>query len=496
VVVGSLGVAVSGGLSSPLTAVLLLAPISAWALGRRDAVLEATAFALLGYGLAVLSVFFELMPPAPGVLGVQGPLLALAALVLAGAYSRIAVATSEPIIVQTRQTVAAPVGEPAELDAQGLLQRPGAHLLAELGVPPGAVQRRPLREFVAPADREALRLVLARPGAGQVEVRTFTAPHARLVMQVGPRGSDGRRSLTVIRAQAAARTTSAPAIPAVPTVPAVDTPALEATVQRERARASSAEAALANRSLYFAQMTHEFRTPLAAVMGFAELIERAARGPLDTKYREYGGLIRQGALHMQILVDDVLNLSRIEAGRFEIHLEPLDPADMVADVTRLLSPLAAQAGVQIAAKPPVDALEVEADRQGLRQVLINLLANALKATPRGGRVTVSWQADGPAVRLMVADTGPGIAPAELARLQAPFEQAGSLDKRQLGFGLGLSVVQRLTGLMRGRFVLESTVGTGTRASLVLPQPQIEVQSKGASARARIATLAELRPPAA
>jgi cell cycle sensor histidine kinase DivJ len=116
----------------------------------------------------------------------------------------------------------------------------------------------------------------------------------------------------------------------------------------------------------------------------------------------------------------------------------------------------------------------------MRQVLINLLANALKATPRGGQVTVSWQAEGAAVRLSVADTGAGIAPADLARLRAPFEQAGSLDKRQLGFGLGLSVVQRLTTLMRGRFTLDSTVGVGTRASLLLPQPQVATRAKPAS----------------
>ncbi|WP_173012423.1 GAF domain-containing sensor histidine kinase [Niveispirillum sp. SYP-B3756] len=230
-----------------------------------------------------------------------------------------------------------------------------------------------------------------------------------------------------------------------------------------------AEAALAARSLFLATMTHELRTPLTAVIGFSGLMAGEVMGPLgDPAYKEFVENIRSSGQHLLDLVNDMLDIARVEAGKLELCAATFDSQALVNQVVRLVRGLAFERKVTIELLPEGDWQLVQVDARAIKQVLLNLLSNAVKFTAAGGVVQISAHRRGRRLVLTVRDNGDGIAPADLARLGRPYEQAGDADSRSKGTGLGLALSHQLIHCHGGQLRLESELGRGTIASFDLP----------------------------
>jgi len=235
----------------------------------------------------------------------------------------------------------------------------------------------------------------------------------------------------------------------------------------ERARAD-AEALNIGKSRFLANMSHELRTPLNAIMGFSDIMRQKIFGSLPGKYVEYADLIHDAGSHLLDLINDVLDMSKIEAARYELSLERLDAREPVQAALRLMRLQADDVGVQLRGVLPSQPLDVDADRRALKQIALNLISNALKFTPRGGLVSVSMRSSAGMLDLSVADTGVGISKADLERLGRPFEQAGDVSQQAQGTGLGLSLVRAFAELHGGEMNIESQLGAGTAVTVRLP----------------------------
>ncbi|WP_131194267.1 PAS domain-containing sensor histidine kinase [Lichenihabitans psoromatis] len=248
---------------------------------------------------------------------------------------------------------------------------------------------------------------------------------------------------------------------------------ITAQVQHEQAiQQARAEAERANswKDGFLANVSHELRTPLNAIIGFSEMLSSEALTPRDPrKQREYAGIITTSGHHLLSVVNSLLDISKIEAGRFDLEPEAFDVAELIRTCSDMIGLKAEQAGVSIAQDTSGFSGAIVADQRACRQIVINLLSNALKFTPRGGQVTITAKPQGTSVLIVVADTGIGIAARDLARLGNAFFQAKSgYDRPYEGTGLGLSVVRGLVGLHGGTIAVESALGEGTRVSVRLP----------------------------
>ncbi len=235
----------------------------------------------------------------------------------------------------------------------------------------------------------------------------------------------------------------------------------------DQARAD-AEALAAGRARFLANMSHELRTPLNAIMGFSDIMRGRMFGPLSDRYAEYAELIHESGGHLLDLINDVLDMSKIEAERFELQRGVFDAREAVQAAMRLLRVQADGANVQLRGVLPPGELEVDADRRALKQIVLNLVSNALKFTPRGGQVTVTAHGYDGVLEIIVADTGVGISPEDLERLGRPYEQAGGAEQRSRGTGLGLSLVRAFAKLHGGEMTIESRLGAGTSVVVRLP----------------------------
>jgi signal transduction histidine kinase len=245
----------------------------------------------------------------------------------------------------------------------------------------------------------------------------------------------------------------------------------EAEVAAVRAEASAADARLKSRTTFFAQTSHELRTPLNAIIGFAEMMRNSVFGPLPERYQEYAGLIHEGGKNLALIVDDVLDLARMDAGRYEIFRDVVSLSDLAAEAVRFMQDEANRKGVTLELANADDDVEAYADSKAVRQIAFNLVSNGLKFTPKGGTVTVAaLEAPGGAL-LAVSDTGAGISPEELKRLSRAFEQ-GDAGRSQKGAGLGLSVVRAFAELHGGRLDIESHEGGGTTIAVFFPAEDV------------------------
>jgi cell cycle sensor histidine kinase DivJ len=219
-----------------------------------------------------------------------------------------------------------------------------------------------------------------------------------------------------------------------------------------------------------ANVSHELRTPLNAILGFSEILSRAELAPTDSvRQREYAGIIHASAEHLLSVVNLILDMSKIEAGRFVIAPERLDVGPLIASCCDMLRLKAHGGGVALVQAPIDISQEFIADKRSCRQIMINLLSNAVKFTPPNGCVTVGATVEGDWLVITVDDTGIGIAPSHFAKLGDPFFQArSSYDRMFEGTGLGLSLVRGLVGLHGGSMLLESVVDQGTRIAVRLP----------------------------
>ena len=221
------------------------------------------------------------------------------------------------------------------------------------------------------------------------------------------------------------------------------------------------------KSEFLSRMSHELRTPLNAILGFGQLLER--QKPTEVQRKRVGYILSAGK-HLLDLINEVLDISRIEAGRMQLSLEPVCVADALEETLDLMRPLATERSIQLSASADIDAgVHVLADRQRFKQVLVNLLNNAVKYTPFFGGVAVSYHVPGnEKVRVLVSDTGPGIPAEKLARLFTPFERLGAEQSAIEGTGLGLALSQRLMDAMGGSIGVESAVGKGSTFWIELP----------------------------
>jgi PAS domain S-box-containing protein len=255
----------------------------------------------------------------------------------------------------------------------------------------------------------------------------------------------------------------------------------------ERLRAAREEAELASRakSEFLANMSHELRTPLNAVLGFSEVMLQETFGKLGSKtYVEYANAIHESGAHLLSLINDILDLSKIEAGKFELDERPVGIEEIVVACVRLIHERAEAAGLTIDQNLDRALPLVRADERVVKQVLLNLLSNAVKFTPDGGRVTISAGLDDHGrLRISVTDTGIGIAKADIPRVLTPFEQvAGSLTRTHQGSGLGLPLVKSMIELHGGEIEIESSPGKGTTVTAIFPADRV---MRGPSKAAKI-----------
>jgi two-component system cell cycle sensor histidine kinase PleC len=229
------------------------------------------------------------------------------------------------------------------------------------------------------------------------------------------------------------------------------------------------------KSRFLATMSHELRTPLNAILGFSEVMKTEIMGPMSSPiYRDYAANIHYSGTHLLNLINEILDLSRIEAGRYELRETPLRLVDVVEDCHRLLKLRAESKGLQIVEALDAELPQLWADERAVRQICLNLMSNALKFTPRGGYITLTVNAtqDG-GQRICVRDTGPGIPKEEIPKVLQAFGQ-GSLAHQTAegGTGLGLPIVRNLIELHGGSFELLSEMRKGTEAIVCFPKQRV------------------------
>jgi PAS domain S-box-containing protein len=242
--------------------------------------------------------------------------------------------------------------------------------------------------------------------------------------------------------------------------------------QEELQRAKEqADAANRAKSEFLGMMSHELRTPLNAVIGFTELMKEEVMGPIDNPhYRSYIADIHFSSTHLLNLINDILDVTKAEAGKLELQEDAFDLRQLIETVVRVSGPPIEKAGLAVGIDFPADLPLLRADERKVRQVFFNLIGNAVKFTPAGGRIKIIGRFDeASGIAITVKDTGIGIAPENLARVLEPFVQIGSPVRRDhAGTGLGLPAAKRIMELHQGTLSLQSTLGVGTEATVIFP----------------------------
>ena len=227
-------------------------------------------------------------------------------------------------------------------------------------------------------------------------------------------------------------------------------------------------AANRHKSEFLTNMSHELRTPLNAVIGFSEVLEQGMVGKLNDKQAEFVRDIRESGRHLLSLINDILDLAKVESGRMELEPVEFDLNDSLRAALALVRERATRHGIELALEAGPDVGAVVADERKVRQVVLNLLSNAVKFTPDGGRVGLWARAAGDGVEIGVSDTGIGIAPEDQAKVFEEFRQVGTGEARKEGTGLGLALARRFVELHGGTLRLESAPGKGSTFSFTLP----------------------------
>lgn len=237
----------------------------------------------------------------------------------------------------------------------------------------------------------------------------------------------------------------------------------------------SADDANRAKSEFLASMSHELRTPLNAILGFSEVIKEELFGPVGlAKYVDYAQDVHKSGQHLLDLINDILDLSKIDAGKIELREENISVAGLIADSATLVRERALKCGVGLEILPSPDLPLLIADKRLLKQILLNLLSNAIKFTPAGGRVTVETKLDDTGgLRITVADTGIGMSAADIETAMSPYGQIDSrISRKHQGTGLGLPISRSLARMHDGELEVKSKPGQGTRITLVLPADRL------------------------
>jgi signal transduction histidine kinase len=233
------------------------------------------------------------------------------------------------------------------------------------------------------------------------------------------------------------------------------------------------DADASSRLEFLAKVSHEVRTPLNSIIGFAELMAQERFGPIgNARYKGYVDDIHQSGLYALSLLNDLLDISKIEAGKFELNFTAVEVPELVEDCVGSLQPLAKRARIVLRTSLQPELPTVVADPRRLKQILLNLLTNAIKFTKEGGQVIVSGGMIDGELRLRVRDTGVGMTKDEIAFAMQPFHQLDTAPRRQMGTGLGLPVTKALVDANRARLVLTSEPGVGTAADVIFPADRL------------------------
>jgi signal transduction histidine kinase len=247
----------------------------------------------------------------------------------------------------------------------------------------------------------------------------------------------------------------------------------EETAHELNVAMQQAQSANKTKSQFMAMMSHELRTPLNAIIGFSEIISRQMFGPVQPRYADYGTDILTSARHLLAIINEILDLSKIEAGKMELANGAIDIGLLVQRCVHFVEIRAREREVAVAVELPADLPVLHGDEVKLKQVMLNILSNAVKFTPAGGSVTVKAEAPVPGrVRVIVRDTGVGMAAHEIPRALQPFQQVdNSLARKHEGTGLGLPLACGLVELHGGKLVIDSEPGIGTTVTIDLPLGQ-------------------------
>ncbi|HEX3429531.1 MAG TPA: ATP-binding protein [Rhizomicrobium sp.] len=250
---------------------------------------------------------------------------------------------------------------------------------------------------------------------------------------------------------------------------------LERTAQQLRLAVNAASAADQSKSQFLASMSHELRTPLNAILGFSELLRDEYGSSIDPGHvRDYATNIFDSGRHLLELIDDILDLSKLDAGHLDLNDDAVDLGEAIASCLRLMEPHSAKANVRIHANVPDGLPSMRADDRRLRQVLLNLLSNAVKFTPGGGRVDIAVSCSDAGIAISVSDTGIGMAPGEISIALERFGQIDSrLSRKYTGTGLGLPLSKHLVELHGGALTIVSAAGQGTTVTALFPRDRVE-----------------------
>lgn len=235
-------------------------------------------------------------------------------------------------------------------------------------------------------------------------------------------------------------------------------------VKQAKAETIAVKEQIDERTRFIAEMSHEIRTPLNAILGFSDTMREGVFGELNPQYKEYVELIHQSGTHLVDLVGDILDMSKIDAGRYVLASKPINLSKLAADTAALYSGTAQKQGIiiEIIAK---NQTQIMGDERAMRQILLNLLSNATKFTPSGGKILVHVFENEENVWVEISDNGRGMGEEELARISTPYMSSENPPPGSRGTGLGLALVRRLTNMQKGNFEISSTLGEGTSVTL-------------------------------
>jgi cell cycle sensor histidine kinase DivJ len=466
----------SGGIGSFAAIWLVVVPLEAALSASRRVVALASTFALAAAGLLMLLSAFDLLPPATTLVNEHAALAALG--IISAALYATGLALGAEQLARTSFWLLYAEEDRYRLLARNMTDvitrhgRNGAVLFVSpaaeplFGVRSGELNGHGLFDRVHVTDRPAYLTALADAAAlgedRSVEFRirrgddgerssgqfVWVEMRCRPLDRAGADPRDGEREVVAVLRDVSERK------------------AHERALEIARAESERADAA---KSRFLATMSHELRTPLNAIIGFSEMLTDESLSFDAARRREYARLINDSGRHLLSVVNGILDMSKMETGNFEIVPEPFEPAQAIIGCCDLLALKAQESGVELKTRVPRDLPELVADRRALNQILINLISNAIKFTPRGGSVTVRAAREGTCLAVAVEDTGVGIGEDDLRRVGEAFFQArAAYDRSHDGSGLGLSIVKGLVRLHGGDMDIHSRLGEGTRVTVRLP----------------------------
>ncbi|MEP7029680.1 MAG: PAS domain-containing sensor histidine kinase [Pseudolabrys sp.] len=465
----------TGGIGSFAAIWLVVVPLEAALSASRRVVALASTFALVAAGLLVSLNAAGLVAPAATKAAQHGAFAALG--IISAALYAIGLALGAESLARTSSWLLYAEEDRYRLLARNITDvitrhgRNGTVLFASpaaerlFGVPATEIEGHGLFDRVHVADRPAYLTALADAAAfgeaRSVEFRIRGGSDANV--------KSGNFVWVEMRCRPLDRAPSSKS-DGVPEVVAVMRDVSERKAQERAIEIARAESNRANtaKSRFLATMSHELRTPLNAIIGFSDMLTNDQLVLDAARRHEYAKVINDSGCHLLSVVNGILDMSKMETGNFEVTPEPFVPTQSIVSCCDLLELKAREAGIDLKTRI-ADLPEIVVDRRALNQILINLISNAIKFTPRGGKVTVIAECDSSKFSLAVEDTGVGIGEDDLPRLGEAFFQArASYDRRHDGSGLGLSIVKGLVGLHGGEFDVRSRLGEGTRVTVRLP----------------------------